>query len=792
LYITGVEGVNQLASGQRLEFLPVGLTIVYGENGAGKSGYARILKRACRARHAGDIQPNVFAEPHIVKRPSAKIGHAIASEPKEPIHWTNEPRPHPVLSAVSVFDSDCADVHLRGENEVAFRPFGLDVPDELARACQALKAALSNEQEELQRRRNPIFLSPAWRSTTTVGRTLSTLNAETDKNILTKLAELTSEELERHRRLTEDLSKDPLQAINEKRAVADAIARLARSFESVIVANQDQPLKEIKHLSDIARSKRTAAKIAADKVFAGTVLAGVGGAVWQTLWNAARAYSERVGAPGQAFPPAQSGSACPLCHQPLGDEEVERLRGFQEYIETDTERQATNAEAAFSQAYAKFNAERVCGKMFAADRMQLALQDSALAARILRTLATARLRRQQCSKSLANDQPLTLTGFADNPIPDLKKLERDLRAYVEELVGATDPAARKRLKDELAELADRKALKGYLPVVTEEIQRLKLLGLISECIRDTTTTAITNLGNDIADRAITPAMRDRFQNEIVELAANRIRVEIVRSGGKFGSPQYQVRLFSNPGAKVHVVLSEGEQTCVALAAFLTELATAGHQSTLVFDDPVSSLDHKWRRQVASRLVKEAKERQIVVFTHDLVFVNDLTDDAIESKVSNKTITISRGGAGAGVVTEGLPWDAARVEDRLDKLEKDARAAKATFDAHDDDAYRAQVRSLYDRLRSTWERALEQVAFSKIVLRHRDYIDTKHLKRVTVLNEADCDQFAAGFKNCCDQITAHDPSLGRNASPPLPAVLIADVKALSQWVAGIRERQKKFK
>ena len=51
-------GVNQLASDQKLEFQTDGLTIIYGANGSGKSGYARVLKKACRARHAGEIMPD--------------------------------------------------------------------------------------------------------------------------------------------------------------------------------------------------------------------------------------------------------------------------------------------------------------------------------------------------------------------------------------------------------------------------------------------------------------------------------------------------------------------------------------------------------------------------------------------------------------------------------------------------------------------------------------------------------------------------------------------------------------
>jgi hypothetical protein len=40
---------------------------------------------------------------------------------------------------------------------------------------------------------------------------------------------------------------------------------------------------------------------------------------------------------------------------------------------------------------------------------------------------------------------------------------------------------------------------------------------------------------------------------------------------------------------------------------------------IVFDDPVSSLDHMRREQIARRLAREAKVRQVNVFTHDLAF-----------------------------------------------------------------------------------------------------------------------------------------------------------------------------
>ena len=78
--------------------------------------------------------------------------------------------------------------------------------------------------------------------------------------------------------------------------------------------------------------------------------------------------------------------------------------------------------------------------------------------------------------------------------------------------------------------------------------------------------------------------------------------------------------------KIEEILSEGEQRAIALGSFFAELALANHSCGIVFDDPVSSLDH-WRRlNVARRLVEEAKSRQVIVFTHDTSFLGQLCDE----------------------------------------------------------------------------------------------------------------------------------------------------------------------
>ena len=138
-------GVNALAEDQTLKFGP-GLTIVYGDNGAGKTGYIRILKGACRARGPEKILGNVVSGATPLA-PVVAIKYKVGGEP-DPREWAggNEDE---FVSRVSVFDTQCAAVYLTEKTDVAFRPFGLDLFDKLVKACKAVRTKLESEQRAL-------------------------------------------------------------------------------------------------------------------------------------------------------------------------------------------------------------------------------------------------------------------------------------------------------------------------------------------------------------------------------------------------------------------------------------------------------------------------------------------------------------------------------------------------------------------------------------------------------------------------------------------------------------------
>ena len=135
LAMKNLRHVNAIAENQRLTFGAKGLTIIYGDNGSGKSGYSRVLKRACRARDQTEpIHPNANLPAAQAGNAEAAFELSMAGAAKE-VTWANGKSAPQELSALAIFDSRCARAYLDDENDFAYVPYGLDILEGLAQAC---------------------------------------------------------------------------------------------------------------------------------------------------------------------------------------------------------------------------------------------------------------------------------------------------------------------------------------------------------------------------------------------------------------------------------------------------------------------------------------------------------------------------------------------------------------------------------------------------------------------------------------------------------------------------------
>ena len=340
---------------------------------------------------------------------------------------------------------------------------------------------------------------------------------------------------------------------------------------------------------------------------------------------------------------------------------------------------------------------------------------------------------------------------------------------------------------ERAELADRQWLAGIKADVLAEIGRLKQIARLETAQRETATNRITSKSTEIAQALVTDALRAQFAREVASFEIAGLAVELRQQNSAHGIPRFKVALTRKPNAAVGQVLSEGEHRCVALAAFMAELATTENKSAIVFDDPVSSLDHMHREAVAKRLISEAANRQVIVFTHDLAFLFELNraaDDA-QPKPQVATCSVSRGADKAGFCRSEPPFKARRVSDITGSLTNQLANERHHFDQGNQDEWRNTVKSIAGTLRDTWEIAVEEVV-GHVIRRLSNEVKTPGLVKLTAITVSDCEAMRDGFGRCSELLHSAAPALNRPL--PRPEVLTAEIAALATWADDLHQRQ----
>ena len=141
--LRNTEGINALAEKQILQF-GSNLTIVFGANGAGKSGYVRLLKKVFYTKSREEILPNIHFSQNR-KNPSAIFVFDIGDQTLElkfPVDITNS-----VFNQFSVFDGKSVLLHLNQKNAMGFRPAGLSF---FSRYIEAIKKLEIKIQEAIR------------------------------------------------------------------------------------------------------------------------------------------------------------------------------------------------------------------------------------------------------------------------------------------------------------------------------------------------------------------------------------------------------------------------------------------------------------------------------------------------------------------------------------------------------------------------------------------------------------------------------------------------------------------
>jgi hypothetical protein len=340
-----IQRANALGPGP-IMFAERGLTVVYGENASGKSGFSRILKKACRARVPGPaVRGNVF-EPVSPESAKATVDFSVDGVPHS-ADWVDGVSSRDELALVTVFDADCAKWQVDRPNVIEYTPEMLAVFRDLAAVFRRVETAVRAKKAEVSKR--PIVveeLQTKLRTGTSARRFLDGLSADSDREELGRLCTLSHVDRARTAELAEVLRVDPAAQGREEEARGrrlrdfDALCEKLRGLVSDTVC--DRLVSNIEETRASLKAVETARAVLAGQ----SELDGVGGEVWRALWEAARRYSEQFGFPGEDFPVLRDGATCVLCQQPLDPEARRRLRSFEEFVLSDIQQRYEKVRAA--------------------------------------------------------------------------------------------------------------------------------------------------------------------------------------------------------------------------------------------------------------------------------------------------------------------------------------------------------------------------------------------------------------------------------------------------------------
>ena len=507
--ISRVENVNVLDGDQHLEFGESGLTIIFGYNASGKSGYGRILRRACRARNKGPaIKTNVLAIGESGPA-SAEIVYALDGDEQPPEQWVDDQRSVDPLGAVSFFDSQCAVTHVRERIDIAFTPFGLDVLPKLGAACKEVQSRLDAERKQLESTCPKFLQSPIASNPTAVGKLLSSLRAETDVESIDQLASLNDAGKARLKSLPAQFANDPKKQSQELRNQARRIVALQGTLEQAHNALSGDGIDRLKALVADHGVKAKAAEAAAQVTFSSDPLPEIGEEAWCNLWNAARRYSV-VAYPGRDFPVIEGDDPrCVLCQQSLDDDAKDRLQRFEQFVTDDTAKEAALARQAIDVAIGELDAIGLREPGLREQIADLKLADPVVCEQVRRALAALLRRFRSVKRSHTSGKWDGMNLPTLDSAGDLRTLADGLIAQANALEESSDKEGRKRLQSELDELKAREWLATVLGDVKEHVIRLVEIQKLNECIAATRTNGITAKSKALAKEHVTDRLARR-------------------------------------------------------------------------------------------------------------------------------------------------------------------------------------------------------------------------------------------------------------------------------------------
>lgn len=769
LSIGEIEGIDALAPRSPLPFSPT-LSVVYGQNGSGKSGYSRIIKKMCGKPNATDLLPNVFKSTPQNRQCTvvAKVDGADMS-----FVWEANGSPVEELIPVDVFDSQTGVFYIDKEQEVSYVPNEVALFERLIIVFQKLQQKLQAEQNAVKTK---LPTKPnEFGNSKYIAAMFDRLKHDTDVSTVESFFEFIDEDTKELALLEERLSASPLELASKKQKRITQLEHLIKQVKTASAFVSNESVKELERLELDTMQKRKVARQAAEAIIKETSFDGFGSDTWKAMWQAACKYSEQRAYPDIEYPVVKPGAKCVLCEQELGEAAKHRLVKFESYVTGELESSATSAEKALQDALIKLPVKPKNSELVTA------IQAAQLDEEKWLPVFTGIL--DEIEKVVFNEKDKERSTRIHYDIPkntfeEIENLIEDLKLETQQHNKDAESFDKDDLIKQINDLKAKKWASGYVQAIKDEISQLHKKQEIDEWLKSINPRAVSVKAGQVSEIVVTDAFVSRFKAELKLLGAFKINVELVKTRTEHGRVKHKIQLHGlNPQhnrSKAMSVLSEGEQRIVSLAAFLADVTSKPNSAPFIFDDPISSLDQLYEEYTAKRLVDLSGHRQVIIFTHRLSLLGQLID-----KGNADYRHIRRESWGCGEHGD-LPLFAKKPINAIKDLKnKKLSAARKSFEQDGYESYYPLAKAICSDFRILLERIVEFELLADVVTRHRREVHTKgKMHKLAKITNKDCEliEQMMGDFSCFE----HSQSDESPVDIPEPEILDAVLTKIIDW------------
>lgn len=330
--IFAVQNVNALPPNQELAFGPQ-LTLVYGDNGAGKTGYARILGGAATGRGKREVLPNVALPPSDVL-PQASI-EILEGSTKTVLRWKAGERCKE-LANFYVFDDVSRVVYLSQANSFAFAPGDLWLLTRLAEATDSVRDRM---RQVIAREDWDETFEESFNGESSVRELLRNVNSQTDIEKLRQLASLTEADCADISRLERTVAElqildVPTQLGRKENELSD-LRNLVNSIAAAEIALGERAESQVRKLFDEVRARRGETESRGAGQFSFKAFSQTGTDKWLAFLVAAKSLAEAESTHREPYP--KEDDSCLLCRQPLQRDAVRTITAYWDFLTSDSQ-----------------------------------------------------------------------------------------------------------------------------------------------------------------------------------------------------------------------------------------------------------------------------------------------------------------------------------------------------------------------------------------------------------------------------------------------------------------------